>query len=232
MTQYWRVQAMLNNDSDDPKDRSVNTWHFTSDEAGPDDNTDFVGIVDHLWNTFYTPIDEYLSSNIDGTIDFKGYKLLDPPERVPFDATRGTLTPGVTHYPNEIAVVLSYRAAYVSGVRKARRRGRIYIGPLASVVGEDQDGDVRLADTPRVAFFTAADALSGATLIAGGSTIEWCVFSPTTYEEEAPPGVENDLVALGDSFFPVTGGKIDDAFDIQRRRGRISDETSYWGTGW
>lgn len=232
MTQFWRVQAMLSNDSDEPRDNAVNTWHFTSDEVGPDDNTDFVGIVDHLFNNFYTPLDEYLSSNIQGIVDFKGYKLLDPPERVPFDATRGTLTPGTSSYPNELAVVLSYRAAYESGIRKARRRGRIYFGPLASSVGQDEDGDVRLTDAARAAMGGVVDALSGPQAITGGSTIEWCVYSPTTYEEEAPVGVENSVVGLTLSFFPVIGGKVDDAFDIQRRRGRIAEDTFFWGAGW
>lgn len=232
MTAFYRVQVSWVNDSGDPIDVAMNTWHFRSDEVSSAD-LDMLDISAAL-NTFYLSFDQHMSANLTGTLEKRTYQLLDPEPRQPGIIESTGFTPGTTALPNELAVCLSYRAAYESGASKRRRRGRIYLGPWAATSSEfaDGTGDARVATTLRAAINDAAPALVGALPTPNGnSIIEWCVFSRADYEDAAPPGVENSVVGLSAAFHPVVGGKVDNAFDIQRRRGRISDADSEFGAG-
>jgi hypothetical protein len=134
----------------------------------------------------------------------KVYRMEDPKPRVPIhtEAWNFSVAPGGSPIPTEVAVCLSFKAAPAAGQIAARRRGRIYIGPLNnSVVSDAGEGIAR----PMVAFLTdlrAAAQAFKATVNASGYV--WVVHSPTT-----GPAAR----------FPVTELWTDNAFDTQRRRG-------------
>jgi hypothetical protein len=100
--------------------------------------------------------------------------------------------------PPEVAICLSYQAAKISGVPQARRRGRVFIGPLnTSAMGTD--------GRPATAFINAlvgaADALKDP---AGAPDWDWSTWS--SFDPTVSTVIDN--------------GWVDNEFDTQRRRGR------------
>ena len=133
----------------------------------------------------------------------KIYNLDDTKPRAPiYEQTDTDAISGLsgTGFPNEVAACLSYHAAKLSGAIQARRRGRIYLGPLNTSTGSiTPTGDSRPNATFRAAVLSAA-GYAALQLAAAGAT--WAVYSPT-----ANTAVKIDVFS------------IDDAFDTQRRRG-------------
>lgn len=211
---FARVQAILHNDSGLPQDQVINTWHF----APPGDvSSSAVDITDGL-NAFYQAIDSLLSPVLLGTIDFKVYDLEDAPPRVPVAEIAGTsLTLGSQALPNEVACCMSFQGAIASGQNQARRRGRVFLGPMSVASGTAAAGDVRPAAATRTTITNAGAALID---VPG---INWSVFSPTV--AGSPPW---DAGSLAGAFTLVTNGWVDDAYDTQRRRGlRTSTRTTF-----
>jgi hypothetical protein len=99
-------------------------------------------------------------------------------------------------------------AAVQSGEVKATRRGRLYIGPLSGGVSNSTGSvaDARPSPTQRSTLLQAAVAVA----TGAATTPRLAVFSPTL---KARGGTDdeawNDVVQVW----------VDDAFDIQRRRG-------------
>lgn len=121
------------------------------------------------------------------------------------------LGPGPTIYgsndlPNEVAGVLSFHANLTGLVEevgdtrpKARRRGRVYIGPLV-VPAVTAGPNPKLSDEFRQCLAEAAGSLRDN---AGAIGFDWSVWSRAA----------NDL-------YTVVGGWTDNAPDSQRRRGQ------------
>lgn len=204
---FARVIVTLQNDTAQPVDAATNTWHFQTPGAVADAAT---AITDNL-DAFYTAIQTYMSVNLTGTGACDFYDLEDVSPRAPVATTAISFAPGTDGFPNEVACCLSYQAPQVSGESQARRRGRLFIGPLATGTGSDQTGDIRPTSTFRNALVQAAEALMDDTTLPG---LVWSVFSPAT----AGPAPWS-AGTLGDSFFTVTNGWVNDAFDTQRSRG-------------
>jgi hypothetical protein len=126
----------------------------------------------------------------------------DPPNR----------SSGDTALPSEVAVVMSFRSTESPGLPPARRRGRIYLGPLNVAAIGVVGGTVvpaRVHPTFVSAIIGKATILKAALTAAGGS---WVVHSATLMREgSATP----DHV--------VNAGYVDNAFDVQRRRGIASN---------
>lgn len=149
------------------------------------------------------PIKNYLSYelNVAGA-RIKVYDLADPEPRVPvLDESLG-LTTATTfsgrNLPGEVALGVSYLSEPVSGVSAARRRGRIYLGPLRETVSDGAaDGPARPGAAVRLQISLAASGLAS-----GPLGCRWCVWSRTN-----------------DAFYEVESGYIDNAYDTQRRRG-------------
>lgn len=195
-------------------DSITNTWHFDCDDGNTEANCAQV-IVDDLLTPFYQAVDAYLSDIISSTATVDLYDMRQDTPRVPFASDTITLTLGAsTALPAEVALCLSYHAAISSGDNARRRRGRIYLGPLRTTTVEEAGSDGR----PPAAMLTAI-AAAATTMVAGAplfsGSAKWSLFSPSTLEDGS---------TLDDAFFDVTGGWIDNAFDIQRRRG--SEATS------
>lgn len=187
----YRCQIVFNMLDGIPANASTNTLHFDAD-----DETQLPLIVDAL-QAMYLPIDGLLSSLIDeDKIRAEFYRLSDPtPRQVVYGENLTGLTVSTTAGPTEVAFVVSYQAARVSGLPQARRRGRFYIGPL-----EAQD-TARPDNAQVTAVRQAAAGLLAASRAATGWT--WAQYSPTN-------GTGAD----------VDNGWVDDEWDTQRRRGR------------
>lgn len=197
---HYKTLVTIQMDSHLPNDAVVNTWH--SECIGVPN--DFDGFLTAL-EQFYDDIASNLSSAVDGTgFTAKTYLMNDPEPRAPVDVrTFGTMVAGATAMPPELALVLSFQGDQVSGTPQARRRGRVYIGPLKNMPVSSTDP--RVTGQPLIDLTDAAAALMAASDAAANWT--WVVYSQAD-----------------DAMVPVTNGWVDDAFDIQRRRGLLPSQ--------
>ena len=187
----YRSQVILNMDSGLAQDAATNTMYFDADSESDLDD------VTLALRAFYQTIDIKLSANIDGSNCWIAYyKMSDPEPRSPVgESTLGTLTTDTTATATEVACVLSYQGAKISGLPQARRRGRIYIGPLGEAAGS------RPTDT----FVSEVAAAGGALLTASDAATAW---TWAQYSQTNGIGID------------VTDGWVDYEWDTQRRRGR------------
>lgn len=177
------------------EDASVNVWHSISD-----DDTEANGFA-ALLVAFYGSVDTFFSallSTAANAATITTYNLADPTPRVPVGTTSFTLTTGALQLPPEVAVCLSFQGVKISGLPQARRRGRVFLGPLAD---NAQDTGGRPTGTLISGVVAAADTLLGAP-VQGTSGI-WAVYSPTNGQT-----------------VPVNNGWVDNEFDTIRARGR------------
>lgn len=190
-----RAQVRIPASTTVPEDMVTNTWHLFSSDLGASN----LGTITTALKNFYdgwasrrSPTAAWTSATV------RFYDLEEPEPRVPLlenplglSATVGTAT-----LPRETCLCLSYSADLVSGTNPARRRGRIFLGPLAQV-GIGVDG--RPTSAPLTEIRDAADAFLAVTTTAAWT---WRVYSPTS----------------GTSFL-VTHGWVDNEYDTQRSRG-------------
>jgi hypothetical protein len=191
----YRTQVSLVMDDANPENTVTNTWHCLGVDVG--DATDFAIAVRAIYNGVLSYLSPLLAQNGHG---IKVYDLEDPEPRAPVIEYSWNLTgnPGGTPMPPEVAICLSYQAAKISGVPQARRRGRVFIGPLnTSAMGTD--------GRPATAFINAlvgaADALKDP---AGAPDWDWSTWS--SFDPTVSTVIDN--------------GWVDNEFDTQRRRGR------------
>jgi len=190
-----------------PEDAATNTFHFST--VATPDSTALANINLRLV-AFYDSVDAYMSGVISTSLcNVKYYDLADPTPRTPI-ATYGlgTRSWGASGQPEEVAVCISYTAAAVSGEPAARRRGRIYIGPLAAgaVSTGSSSSFASVNVVARTAFANAAAALADQ-----DAPALWSVYSPTD-------GIARKIVS----------GWVDNSFDTQRRRGRLATVRDAW----
>ena len=196
-----RVQAILPRDTGLPEDVSVNTFHFLT--LGAPEGAAGIDDIFAKLKAFYTSIQNLLGAVVAPPMLFKAYNLSDAPPRAPLAETTHPITPNTSSLVEEVAVCLSYHGPKASGLAQARRRGRIFIGPLAGSAGVTVANRVRFDSSFSTILKNAGAALRDASNAA--TEWKWVVYSPTT--------------TLGAQTTNVTGGWVDDAFDTQRRRG-------------
>lgn len=92
-------------------------------------------------------------------------------------------------------MVLSFQADKVSGLPQARRRGRVYFGPLG--------GAAEASGRPGTTLLSAVVAF-GAALLSESNLADWTWVVYST---------------VNNGGAPVTNGWVDNSFDTQRRRG-------------
>nr|CRY97718.1 hypothetical protein [uncultured prokaryote] len=196
------VQARFNRElASVPADVVINTFVF--DKAGLVTGNGYAEIVERL-DTFYygltgaqaASVGSYLHNALSGLT----YYLRDT------DAAKGT--PGEeiesddftrtsaisSSLPPDVALCVSYRAAPPV---TARRRGRIYLGPLrggSTLV----DSDGKLLDAAHDNIVAAAEGLSTSS---GSNPVRWVVAS-----------------RAGNTAADIVSGYVDSSFDTQRRR--------------
>lgn len=198
-----RFQVTFPTDSAIPADYVTNTWYFNP--MAPPPITDYDNVRDMLAD-FYTAVpsggsgsvSDSMAATLNGPALVKAYDMGDSIPRAPVYESTFAFTPGTGNsLPSEVAICFSYQASRESGLTQARRRGRLYIGPLnvgASDAGGRPQGSLilRLARAGR-ALHAAAES---------STTWNWQVYS------------------VADSTgHDIESGWIDNAFDTQRRRG-------------
>lgn len=200
------VQTVLWMDSGLPEDYATNTWHIDTVDSNPLEGTvEFFSDV----TAFFLAVDTYLSSELEGTMAYRAYDMSDPEPRVPFYINGSALTPGTGKLPSEVALCSSFQGTPASGLVQARRRGRVYIGPLATAAVDAATG------RPAAAFLSALSVATDtlAESAAASTEYSWVVFSPT-----------------GGLLTTITNGWVDNAFDTQRRRGLAATARTTWST--
>lgn len=123
-------KVTIPNTSGIPDDSFVNTWSFSTTGLSEPDSAQVIG--QGLLN-FYDAVRGFYSAVADLNNTFlQTYDLADPEPRTP--VAEGNLPiPSAGSgavLPNEVAACMSFHALYVSGQSQARRRGRVYLGPL------------------------------------------------------------------------------------------------------
>lgn len=218
MTSVYLHQMAFAATSGMPEDTMVNTFHSVNP-----DNVSAIG-----WSAaiedFYTgthapstgPLSKYMSPFLTGAYTLKVFNLGDPIPRIPITTITGTVIVDATpsDLPEEIAVCLSYKAAPVVGVPLASTRGRIYFGPLALDAIEGADvGDTTWPTPARPNTLLIGRLRDSAKNLLTLSDVDdyWAVYSPTRNEA-----------------YRVTNGFVDNAFDIQRRRGVGATSRTLW----
>lgn len=220
----YKAQVVLTGVSGDPEDVYVNNFHFqeasgTIDVSGAEV---IAGALDEFYglpvNPGPTSVSQYISDDVSRIIKpqvkvydaIVGGSPIWDSELLSFDAALMT-----SNLPTEVAAALSFSASLVNipesvpqppdgpegDLRPAsRRRGRVYLGPLTP-------GAITDAGMLDTANFAAVCVAAGARLrddsLLASNGIDWVVFSET--EQLARP---------------VTAVWMNNAPDIQRRRGR------------
>jgi hypothetical protein len=198
-----------------PEDVIVNTFHFFVPVTY--DIDDLVAIHGRLVEFYNNDpaggdgIHAYLSHVITRSTlacNIKFYDLEEPSPRAPVYEQSWTLAAPAgssSPLPSEVALCLSYRGALVSGEVAARRRGRVYIGPLITEAKTTGTSDPRPTTNVINRWLDAGEALADPDAVS-----PWVVWSPT---------------ANANTLIEVVW--VDNAFDTQRRRGPdATDRTS------
>lgn len=199
LSDVYRVQVSLGMDSNLPEDAATNTFHFEYVHPDPISEAQFNTGVRTPLNNFYTALASQgiLSTAINpAAVTYKAYRITDLPPSPP--EYTGNITIGApmtgSAAPPELAVCLSFKAPQILGGVPARRRGRIYVGPLGFLSGPT------VPTTQQQTIRDAGNALLSDVTLAG--KFLWVVYSPTA-----------------NAAYPIDSGWVDNAYDVQRRRG-------------
>ena len=222
------VRAVMENITGLPEDRYVNDFAF---EAGADIGEtamdEVLAEVDDFYRENVTPfnisVGAYMSRAINrsATHRLDVYRIqaggLGSPIRS--DPWLGPTDPGTANgMVTEACGVLSYHSDFAGAVEeaaggtrpKARRRGRLFIGPLAAAAVDTGAPPYRLNAQFCSVMRGAAARLRDASGVNG---IPWSVWSRADA-----------------TLRPVTGGWTDDSPDTQRRRGVGASARVVWGS--
>lgn len=204
---HYRLQFDIPAISGLPRDAVVNTWNVeAASQAAAED------AVEAIFERWIFALSEWIGPQMSRVAPVHAaiYHMGDPEPRSPIaEADTGTLDgENSGGLPTEVAVCLSYRAAYVSGEPPARRRGRIFLGPLTTDTLDALTDYVRPSGGLREAMATAAADTANQLVTVGAP---WQVFS-----------------RVDDAIRPVIGGWVDNEWDTQRRRGREATSRLDW----
>jgi hypothetical protein len=214
-----RGTAIIEKVSGIDKDASVNVWHFET--VGIPSAADIQGVGDGLI-AFYQAIQSLFPNNVASGVDAHRIEISQVTPGLPGEADDtvsaliGTRifqmqTGAAFSLPNEVAACLSFRASIAgfaeeSGLirPRARRRGRVFIGPLDldQVAAIAPNNEPRFSLTGRELMLDGYDALTTATA-AVSVNLRHGVYSRTNGDIE-----------------PVEQVSCDSEFDTMRSRGR------------
>jgi hypothetical protein len=160
-------------------------------------------------------VDHYHSDWAPQFAQIKLYDLTDPMPRSPlYDAGEvdlGIPSQSGTDLPPELAVCLSYKSSMPSGSIRARRQGRVFLGPWSTAALAATAGGM-ISDT-------VIDIIGDAAVrLRDDPDTTWCVYSPTT----------NPVVVSGETGFGVLGGWVDNEWDHLERREYSSGSKTLW----
>jgi len=201
-----------------PRDVAVNTFTFSCEE---EDLPAMAQGVINFYNSVATSMGQVDSvASYIGRVVARGtdqasvtaWNLYDPEPRAPVHYEEYTLAGSSTgdSLPLEVAACASFEGLPESGVNQARRRGRIFIGPLKASAGTlDGTTAPRLRNGFANDVCAAMKGLQAWTMAEGGV---WLVESR----------IDPALVT------PVVRGWVDNDFDTQRRRSPRATSRSTW----
>lgn len=194
-----RAQVILKTTTNVPADFVTNSFCF-ADPAAITDTAGLTGAIKSFYDSIRTAIG--FPTIAQNGHEIKFYDLPGVMPNYPFATTTWNFAtaPAGDTYASECAVCLSFQGAKIPGLAQARRRGRIYLGPCSNAIS--LNGRPVAATRTSVAGAAASFKTAVNALPAGG---DWSVWSPTT------------ATAVG-----ITNGWVDDAWDIQRRRGLVA----------
>jgi len=190
-----------------PIDDVVNTWAIGYGEI-----TEARGdAIADAFATFYGTMSNWIANTVSRG-EFTSLKIYDttnPEPRLPIYQNVIVLEPhGGNPLPREVALCTSFRAEYVSGSSNARRRGRVYFGPLT----DDAIGDTgRPSELLLTALSNATETLTNDLAAIDDAVVGLSVYSRV-----------NELA------YPVIAGWVDNEFDTQRRRGLRATSRNTW----
>lgn len=213
------VRAVMQGDTGLPADVFVNdfAFHFIAGTAPTSINlTALFGCVDSFYNDVQASgfsVSKFIGEAVDRTAthEFQAYNIAAGGSPVFTLAWLGPGAPGTANVnmPTEVSAVLSFHAnltglAEESGATRprARRRGRVFVGPLTTDAVSITDDDPRLQTSILSTLRQAAIDMHDEAVLAG---FTWSVWSRAE-----------------DTLFPIVGGWTDNAPDTQRRRGATS----------
>lgn len=221
----FRVQRVTLPKSGLARDQVVNTFHFQTplqDTANPTDDqrsfvrdalNDLYGLAVGSGSALRTFLAE--STMASQRAEYKFYNLDHATPRQPIGGPQPAqnITPVIATapLPSEVALCLSFRGNAVSGTNMARRRGRIFIGPLntAAVESDPITGQARPVLALQNAAVQGANRLADAMALVG---MIWSIYSPAL----RAAGSGSALSGTTD----IKHAWCDNAFDTQRRRGQ------------
>lgn len=207
MPENLEAQVVFANVSGVPRDQYVNTFQFRS-QGDFGDTAVLADAIQGFYNVENGngfALAAMLSGRISRAANataVKFYNVDAAPPRVPIYSEQFTLHAAgtVQVLPEEVALCLSFRGPLASGTVAARRRGRIYLGPLCKYAAESTVGSEDRPEPDNFAPILAKMAiLKSDAAIAG---YDWGVRS-----------------SIGGGFTTITHAWIDNVFDTQRRRG-------------
>lgn len=222
MTKHYRAQVELERDTNAAEDRSVARYWFTTDEVGTASQE--LDDITAALTTLYNVLDGSLSKELSGAWRIKIYDMEDAPPRVPVrDTAPAALNPAASSLPSQMALVVNYEALPISGIPQARRRGRVFLGPLsdsqADITGEDAraSADINAIGNAFGALIPSVAAPSS------GSGIVWQVFSRrNAYDHLGLPYSEPEptytLAALNAGTAAIIRVKIPNVLGVIRKR--------------
>lgn len=178
MLEQYRITASLGL-YDDPDQHATNTWYVRGVSGGQSEALDRDHALAAL-DAFYQAIDGTLSAAcFDGRTEYVVYRMSDPEPRIPiFVGPMATLTfGGGNPHPSDVAVCLSYNAEYASGEVRARKRGRLFFGPVTAATGTSVSNEgLRISAATLTTYTNAAQALAAAL---NTNSLQWRMYSPT-----------------------------------------------------
>lgn len=200
----YRLQAIIKTTTGLPRDYATNTWYVTADDLTA------AQAARTALAARYLTFSSYFAGNavvVVGGLEIKIYDMAQPEPRVPLSTANFSLNPQTGDaLPPEVALVLSYRADYLSGVAAASRRGRVYM-PFLIESSNGTDG------RPAAPIIAALAAFGTGFLADSTSATTWSWMQHSTKL---------------DAYANVAAGFVDNEWDTQRRRGRRSTSRTNW----
>lgn len=231
-----RAQAVLKHVSGLARHNAVNTFHFTGVNNGvtlldianrvsdfyvtdlPDTGGGIEPALKYMLSPAYRTLDVHLYE-VPGTLTDGRETPSGPPILTVLGSTDNLYSGNTTPLPAEVACCISYQGTPGAGVVQARRRGRIYIGPLNNGTSTKVSDVAR----PSASFRSTLQKCMLRLIQQVDDNAEFVVYSrPYAGRAAIPRADRPDLPALPAR--PATTVNvdqiwIDDEFDTQRRRG-------------
>lgn len=185
---------------------ATNTFYFRGDDPLTTEVEDVGELLARL-AAFWNEIRLLLPQAIFGTSQSPTvlvYRMSDATPRLPiYEDQPDNYTLGAgTAYPSDIAICLSYRGEYSSGQPRARKRGRLFIGPVIASTGAVATNEgIRVTTAARTDLLDGAEKLALEVL----TSLKWVQWSETDQ-----------------TWNTIVEASVDNQFDTRRSRDRLT----------